>query len=317
MTAALQWQPAASISDLKARSRLIQTIRQFFLTHGYLEVETPCLGAYGVTDCYLKNIEAQCNGKTYYLQTSPEYYMKRLLAADSGPVFQIGKAFRDEEKGRWHQPEFTMLEFYQLDIDHLQLIAVINDLLIEVCHWPSIKIVTYQSLFEQYCGVNPHQVSVSELQYLLKQNGLQPTLATNEHDIDQYLFLLMAEVIEPRLSDYDMPVAIINFPVSQAALAQINGGKAQRFEIYYRGIELANGFRELTDPEEQIIRFTQDNQLRKQQNKSEQTIDPYFLAALKQGLPPCSGVAIGIDRLIALYLNHNGIESVMSFALPD
>ncbi len=314
MTEKSDWLPTAKIVDLETRSRLIQGIRHFFFSQGYLEVETPSLGDFGITDCYIKNIKAICNNKTYYLQTSPEYYMKRLLAAGSGPIFQIGKAFRDEEKGRWHQPEFTMLEFYQLAVDHLQLIEIISNLFEEICHWPQIKVITYQSLFEQHCGFNPHNVSIETLRHCLKQQNLQSVIAPDELNVDQYLFLLMAEVIEPHLSCYKSPIAIIDFPLSQAALAQIKDEKAQRFEIYYRGIELANGFHELTDPQEQIARFEKDNQLRKQQGKSQNKIDSYFIAALRHGLSPCSGVAIGIDRLIALYLGQNQIESVMSFA---
>lgn len=310
------WQPTADIADLKARSKLIQSIRHFFINHGYLEVETPCMGLYGITDCYLKNVEVTCNGATQYLQTSPEYYMKRLLAAGSGPIFQISKVFRDEEKGSWHQPEFSMLEFYQLDIDHLQLINVICDLLQKICKWPPIKIVSYQSLFQQYCGIDPHNTCAAELKQCLNKHNLQQVLSADEQDIDQYLFLLMAEIIEPHLIDYIMPIAVIDFPKSQSALAQIKNERAQRFEIYYRGIELANGFHELTNLDEQIVRFEQDNQKRKQQNKTEACIDPYFLAALEHGVPPCSGVAIGIDRLVALYLGKLQIESVISFAQP-
>ncbi|WP_367605967.1 EF-P lysine aminoacylase EpmA [Legionella sp. W05-934-2] len=308
------WKPTATIADLNSRSRFIQSIRQFFINQGYLEVDTPCLGEYGVTDCYLKNIEAVCNSETHYLQTSPEYYMKRLLAAGSGPIFQIGKVFRDEEKGRWHQPEFTMLEFYQLDIDHLQLITVISELFQTICGWPPIKLVTYQSLFEQNCGINPHLATLEELQICLKEFGLETVLPATEQDRDQYLFLLMADIIEPSLTEHDRPLAVIDFPQSQAALAQIQDGKAQRFEIYYRGLELANGFHELTDITEQTKRFEQDNQSRRQQQKEPSVIDPHFLAALNYGLPACSGVAIGIDRLVALYLGHQQIKTVISFA---
>lgn len=316
MTDTPEWKPTATIADLKVRSQLIQSIRNFFNSRHYLEVDTPSMGPYGVTDCYLYNIEVYCNGNTQYLQTSPEYYMKRLLAAGSGPVFQIGHAFRDQEKGRWHQPEFTMLEFYQEDVDHLQLISIISELFQHVCQWLPIETVTYQEVFQQYCYFNPHQTNVTQLQQCLSRYGLDSALSSGEEDIDQYLFLLMTEVIEPQLADKPMPIAITDFPKSQAALATVTNEKAHRFEIYFKGIELANGFQELTDPEEQLTRFEYDNYLRKQQNKIEKAIDPYFLAALRYGLPSCSGVAIGIDRLVALCLGHHQIKSVMSFAQP-
>ena len=302
------------MADLKSRAQIIHAIRCFFIEQQFLEVETPSMGHYAVTDCYLKNIEVAYNHATHYLQTSPEYYMKRLLAAGSGSIFQIGKSFRDEENGRWHQPEFTMLEFYQLDVNHLQLIALINDLFTSVCQWPDIETVSYEALFEEYCGINPHHTHVTELQNCLSRFGLTNILTTGETDLDQYLFLLMAEVIELKLADRHNPIAVIDFPSSQSALAKIANGKAERFEIYYQGIELANGFHELTNPDEQLSRFEQDNQNRIQQGKLPITIDPCFLAALQSGLPSCSGVAIGIDRLVALCLGRSGIQSVMSFA---
>lgn len=307
------WQPSASMATLRMRAHFLSNIRHFFVKRGYLEVETPALSAYGVTDRYLVNIHAWCQGQTYYLQTSPEYHMKRLLAAGSGPIFQLARVFRDDELGRWHNPEFTLLEWYQLDIDELTLIAEVDALMQSLCRCPALKIQTYQSLFLNVCGLNPHHASIPALRDVLHEHDLAYVLPETTQDRDLYLFLCMTHLIEPYLKTFEMPVAVIDFPVSQASLARIENGVAKRFEIYYRGVELANGFHELTDPSLQRDRFQSDLTLRKQEGLSTMAIDPRFLAALEEGLPCCSGVALGVDRLFALALEHDEIQSVLAF----
>jgi elongation factor P--(R)-beta-lysine ligase len=307
------WQPSASIDNLRQRAAFIQQIRQFFIQRNYLEVDTPVMARFGVTDVYLNNIKALFREQAYCLQTSPEFHMKRLLAAGSGPIFQLARAFRDDELGRWHNPEFTLLEWYQLGIDHYGLMDEVDALLQTILHTLPLIKITYQQAFLDTCGFDPFHVSIEALKNVLKAYQLDNVLAPDEKDKDPYLFLLMSHVIEPALSVASAPVALYHFPPSQAALAQVHNGVAERFEVYYRGVELANGFHELTDGHIQAERFAKDQLLRAQKNLPEAYPDVMFLSALENGLPPCSGVALGIDRLLALALNVSSIAEVMAF----
>lgn len=310
---ALVWQPSASLETLRDRAQFIANIRLFFTTKGYLEVETPIMGRYGITDPYLANIKANFRGCDYALQTSPEYHMKRLLAAGSGPIFQLARVFRDDELGRWHNPEFTLLEWYQLNVDHITLLAEVDELLQGLVGCAPLRIRTYQSVFQDLCNINPFQTHVQALQACATYHGLGEVFDSAEQDLDQYLFLLMSHVIEPGLADEAGPTAIVDFPASQASLAQIVQGCAARFEVYFRGVELANGFYELTDPLAQADRFHQDNQMRLLQGKPWAEIDDALLQALHHGLPPCSGVALGVDRLLALTLEQSRLSDCLAF----
>lgn len=307
------WRPQASIEALKKRSALIQKIRGFFINQGYLEVETPVMGAFGVTDVYLEAIPVECMGQAYALQTSPEYHMKRLLAAGSGPIFQIIRAFRDDESGRWHHPEFSMLEWYRPGVNHLEMIQEISLFFQEILQTKPLKQFTYQEVFQNICDIDPLNTSVSSLNEVLVKHALDNILDKDEPDIDQYLFLIMSHVIEPELSKYGMPIAITDFPASQAALARIEHGVALRFEVYYQGIELANGFYELTDADEQLKRFQSDLAKRREKGQKASPIDMRLIDAMRYGLPQSTGVALGIDRLIALALNQESIHSVIAF----
>lgn len=308
-----EWKPSASIEVLKQRAQIMQMIRDFFTSRGYWEVDTPYMAHHGITDVYLSNIQSYCYGHTYYLQTSPEYHMKRLLAAGSGAIFQLARVFRDDEHGRWHNPEFTLLEWYQLNVDHHQLLNEVDLFLQQILHTkPCIK-MTYQEAFLKQCQLDVDIASIEDLRQLLMRLGLHKVLSQDEQDRDQYLFLLMSHVIEPGLAAEDRPVAIYDFPVSQAALARIKHGVAERFEVYYRGVELANGFHELLDPALQRSRFEQDNLNRQKQGLDPVALDEYFLQALEAGLPACSGVALGIDRLIALALDKISIQECLAF----
>lgn len=307
------WQPSASIELLRQRAQFIASIRQFFTQRQYLEVETPVMARYGVTDVYLSNIKASFRGQLYNLQTSPEYHMKRLLAAGSGPVFQLARVFRDDELGRWHNPEFTLLEWYQLGIDHHALMDEMDALLQLLIQSGSMIKKTYQQAFEESCSIDPLTASIDELKRVLALHHLDNVLPSEEQDRDQFLFLLMSHVVEPFLSKEESPVAVYNFPASQASLAKIKDGVAERFEVYYRGVELANGFHELTDAAAQEQRFNQDLNIRRQRALPEVEADQYLLQALRQGLPSCSGVALGVDRLLALANNQSDIASIISF----
>ena len=309
----IDWQPSASLETMRARAEIIKRIRQFFEARGFLEVETPVLGRFGVTDRYLENIQAYFRGQAYALQTSPEYHMKRLLAAGSGSIFQIARVFRDDELGRWHNPEFSLLEWYQLDMTHHDLLLQVQSLMQTLFSCEPFLIKTYRQAFEEVCGIDPLRAHITDLKKLLKNYDLQHVFTETETDRDQHLFLLMTHVIEPAFTACTAPVALIDFPPSQASLARVEQGVAQRFEVYYRGVELANGFYELTDFAIQSKRFQADVELRQACGLPHRAIDEYLLAALKHGIPPCSGVALGLDRLMALILGKSCLAEVLPF----
>lgn len=299
----------------------MQQIRAFFDSRNVLEAETPALAQHSVTDPHLSGFATQWFApdqlKTHhlYLQTSPEYAMKRLLCAGSGSIYQICKAFRNEENGRYHNPEFTLLEWYRVGFDHWQLTDEVETLLMEVLQCPKATRTSYQQAFLNILNIDPLTISLHELQSLCSDLGYG-NIAHNESNPDTLLQLLFCEKIETAF-DPDIPQVIYHFPASQAALAKLNNDDnrvAERFEVYFKGVELANGFHELSDPAEQQMRFEQDNALRESMNLPPVSIDERFLNALQQGLPDCSGVALGIDRLMMIAMNATHIEEVISFS---
>lgn len=316
------WQPTASLKNLKARATLLKQIRQFFETRDALEVDTPLLCHGTVTDVHLSAFSSQFSeshtGKmeTLYLQTSPEYAMKRLLCAEYGDIYQICKAFRHESAGRYHNPEFTMLEWYRLGFTHRELMMEMDALLQLTLGTEPAQKISYQAVFQQQLDIDPLTASVAELQAVaIAQNIDMPSGLPN--DIDTLLQLLFSLSIEPVIGA-DVPCFVFGFPVSQAALARVNesdGRTADRFEVYFKGIELANGFFELADGHEQRQRFVRDNLQRQQLGLPELPVDEYFLSALDGGLPDCAGVAMGIDRLLMIKLNAKHIEEVMTFPI--
>jgi len=314
-----KWNPSASIETLRTRAKILKVIRDFFNTRGIMEVETPLMCQTSVTDPFIQSIPAlfQAEGSKkeirYYLQTSPEYAMKRLLAAGSGPIFQISKAFRQGEIGRHHNPEFTMIEWYRPGFDLQDLMDETDELLTLILNKPKAERKTYADIFMQHLQINPHTVSLNELQTCASEKKL--SVASEIKDVDTWLQLLMSEIIEPRIGQ-NKPCFIYDFPASQAALARIQPGNpavASRFEVYYRGMELANGFHELQNANEQRKRFEKNIATRKQLGLNEMRMDEFFLSALSHGLPDCAGIALGIDRLIMLAANHGTIAEVMSF----
>ncbi|GGI89434.1 elongation factor P--(R)-beta-lysine ligase [Legionella impletisoli] len=307
------WKPSATLEMLQKRALVMAKIRQFFNQRGYLEVETPILGHYGVTDVYLSNIQAYFRGKPYSLQTSPEYHMKRLLAAGSGPIYQLARVFRDDELGRWHNPEFTLLEWYQLGINHHELMEEMDAFLQSILNCSSMRKMTYRDAFKNACGLDPFEANLEDFQHYLAHENLGTVLEVDETDRDQYLFLLMSHRVEPYLAQLHQPIALYDFPASQASLAKVNAEVAERFEIYFKGVELANGFHELVDAESQRLRFEEDRAKRKALGLSLPKPDPNLLAALESGLPACSGVALGVDRLLALLLEEPAISNVLAF----
>ena len=309
----MTWQPKASIQTLKARAALLSCIRNFFDSRDVLEVETPILSHSSGTDPYIDALTCQTNPISY-LHTSPEFAMKRLLAANSGSIYQICKAFRAEEKSKLHNTEFTMLEWYRTGFDHHDLMDEMNDLLQAVLNCPHANKITYRDMFLQHTKLDPFHISIEELRNALPHFDIH----LNSHDNmdqDSYLNLLLAQVIEPKLG-FDKPLFIYDFPESQAALAKVRKGSpalASRFEVYINGIELANGFHELDDAKEQRHRFENDKAKRLSLNKSCPPIDEAFLQALEYGLPECAGVALGIDRLLMIQLGLTDINDVLVF----
>lgn len=319
----IEWRPTAKMEELVKRAAILAKIRAFFAERQVLEVETPLLSQATVPDPALQSISASVRDprtscdRTYYLQTSPEYAMKRLLAAGSGSIYQLGKAFRQEEWGRLHNPEFTLLEWYRLDFDHHALMNEVDELLQTLLQTPSAERYSYGEAFEDILGINPHEADEKALEDCAKrQEGIQIDGQLNR---DGWLHLLMSHCLEPKLGEV-RPVFIYDFPASQASLARIRPGKpplASRFEVYYRGMELGNGFHELQSAAEQRARFLRDLENRREQGLPAVPLDERLLAALDQGLPDCAGIAIGVDRLVMQALGCQRIEEVLSFSFTS
>lgn len=320
MTTGNDWRPGADITLLQQRARMLQTLRAFFAQRDVLEVETPVLLRHAVTDRHIDSIPASPDSAGAWLQTSPEYPMKRLLAAGSGPIYQVCKVFRAGEAGRRHNPEFTMLEWYRPGFDHHALMdevdTLVRELLGESVLGPTVKL-SYRQLFEQYLQLDPFTVTLPELQQRAAQAAIE-IIGHDALDRDDWLDLLLTHLVEPQLPT-DRPVFIHDYPASQAALArlqQVDGVEvACRFELYLGGLELANGYYELLDPVEQRQRFETDQHRRQEQGRRVPDMDEKFLAALEHGLPDCAGVALGLDRLLMIASGKDDIRDVLSFSL--
>lgn len=306
---------------LRLRAWIYVKIRAFFQARGVMEVETPLLSGATVTDPHLHSMACRFEGpgapegRGLYLQTSPEHAMKRLLAAGCGPVFQICKAFRNGEAGRRHNPEFTLLEWYRPGFDHHRLMDEVDDFLHETLGAAPAERITYGEMFERHVDVNPHTVSVEHLRRRAGELGVTGGEALESEDRDHWLQLLLTHRIEPHLGR-GRPTFVYDYPVSQSALARVRPGEppvAERFEVYVEGVELANGFHELTDAEEQRRRFHADLQTRRRLGLEPVPVDERLLAALQSGLAPCAGVALGIDRLVMLAARADDLADVVAF----
>ncbi|MCK8107399.1 elongation factor P--(R)-beta-lysine ligase [Pseudoalteromonas sp. 2CM41L] len=317
---ATPWAPSASINTLKQRAAILRTIREFFYTRNVMEVETPSLSSASVTDVHLASFNTQfvgpghAGGLPLYLQTSPEFAMKRLLAAGSGPIFQLCKAFRNEEAGRHHNPEFTMLEWYRPGFDEFALMDEMDELMQLILNVEPAERLTYQQAFEQVLALDPLTATLRQLQTLASDHGFAD-IAKNETNKDTLLQLLFCMKVEPTIGQ-TKPCFVYHFPASQAALAQIcehDNRVAGRFELYYKNMELANGFNELTNAKEQAKRFDEDNAYRAANGLNHVPMDKRLIAALEHGLPQCAGVAMGIDRLVMLATAKDTIKEVIAF----
>lgn len=314
------WRPAATPELLQLRADTLARIRRFFAAREVLEVETPLLAPATVTDLHIDSIPArvQVRGspQTFHLQTSPEYAMKRLLTAGSGACYQICKSFRQGDAGARHNPEFTMLEWYRPGFSLEELIDEVEQLLHEFLPQASLPRLSYRELFQRHLNINPHRIELQDLRRLTRK---KLTVDVANLDATDCLQLLLAQTIEPKLPEYCF---IHDYPTPQAALAKIEPNPegepvARRFELFCRGMELANGYDEETDAEELRGRFKRDRQRRAALGRPVPEIDEKLLAALEHGLPSCSGVAFGIDRLLMLLSGANSITEVLAFPIDQ
>lgn len=310
------------IEIIKGRARIVSDIRHFFSQRHVLEVDTPILSRAAPTAPYLESFKTEfipmgsIDKASYYLQTSPEFAMKVLLAGGSGSIYQIAKVFRNGERGRLHSPEFTMLEWYRPELNLEELMDEVAALLQTITSYSESVRFSYKEVFSQYLNINVLVCSKDELQKLAIKK--LPSFSGDFYlDRDGWLELLMSQVIEPELASLKKPVFIYNFPASQAQLAKVkldNDSEqvAARFELYAGGLEVANGYDELLDAKELRKRFEYDNQQRLKLGKAEMPIDEKLLAAMGLGLPPCTGVALGLDRLLMLAMNKESIDCVQN-----
>lgn len=311
----LDWNPVVDQSTLKLRAEVLRKVRRFMNEAGIMEVETPILASSTATDPNIRSFETRLHtesGSRLYLQTSPEFHMKRLLAAGSGPIFQISRAFRDEESGRYHNPEFTMLEWYRPGFDHHELMNEIESLLGYLGLQKPARI-SYADVFLELTGFVPHSINRKQLIKLGRDAGLSPAV----EDYNELLDFVFNHYVISRLKDKGS-VFVFDFPQAQAALARLSEGEpvtAARFELFIQGLEIANGFHELCDPREQKQRFESDLQQRSKQNKTLYPIDRKLLSALESGMPDCAGVALGLDRLLMVLSKASHIREVLAFPI--
>lgn len=309
------WRPEASLATLKARAQLYASIRTFLAAHGVLEVETPILSAHATVD---RHIESFVTSDGRWLQTSPEFAMKRLLCAGAGAIFQIARVFRREEAGRLHNPEFSLLEWYRPGFDHHRLMDEVELLMRAVCVLPdeAFERLSYRAAFERHGGFDPFETPLDRILRLSQERGLaipEPLTEADRADRDFWLDLWMAQRVAPALG-LEMPAFVFDFPASQAALARVRGDVAERFELFWNGMELANGFHELGDAAEQRARFEADRAGRAQRGRTVPPYDANLIAALAAGLPDCAGVALGLDRLLMCRLGLTELASSLAFA---
>lgn len=301
------------LDKITQRAEILGNVRQYFAENHVLEVSTPVLAFTGNTDPFIDSFKTSSSAPLY-LHTSPEFFMKRLLVGGSGSIYQICNVFREGESGRFHNPEFSMLEWYRIDYDYQQLMDDVVSLISEVSDkTPEVIKISYQQAFKSL-EINPHAATEEQLAALTEKQGIS-VQGMGRMSRDDWLNLLMSHVIEPGF-DKEKLTFVFDYPASQASLAKVRKDRypvAERFELYWGGVELANGFTELQDADEQRWRFNHDNQRRLKAGLEEVPVDEKFLEALAQGLPACSGVALGLDRLLMVISGASSIDQVMSF----
>jgi len=312
------WRPIAGPAVATNRARLLQRAREFFDTRGILEVDTPALSKFAVTDPHIESLSASsATDPELFLHTSPEYGMKRLLAAGFGDIYQICKVFRDGERGRNHLAEFTLVEWYRLSFglqeimrDTIEFVAALLD---RSNLASSAEYISYDEAFQTAVNLSPRTADVAELSNCMNADGQLKSAIGDK--ADAWLDLVLADKIIPQFAE-DKLTVIFHYPARQAALARIcpdDAMVADRFELFYGNLELANGFVELTDADEQLSRFERDRQARRENEAAVHQVDPELINALRAGLPPCAGVAVGFDRLLMLHEGQSDISAVTNF----
>lgn len=309
----MSWRPSASIETLRARAELLARMRTFFAARSVLEVDTPILSAHATVDFHIDSLRT-ADGR--WLHTSPEFAMKRLLAAGSGPIFQLCHVFRAGDLGRHHNPEFLMLEWYRPGWDHHWLMDELVQLLVALGIAPAgvVDRVSYRDTWLEHAGADPLSAELPVLVKALAQRA-DPPESAGSFDRNGWLDFGMACVVGPKLGQV-APLLVYDFPASQAALARVRPGKppvAERFELFWKGLELANGFHELSDAAEQLARFEADGERRRAAGREAPPWDRHLIEALEAGLPDCAGVALGVDRLLMLLLELPEIAAAMPF----
>jgi lysyl-tRNA synthetase class 2 len=317
------WGPTAGIDALRLRARLNAAIRAFFAQRGVLEVETPVFSRGGNTEPNIASFQLEFSGRTdgaprtRWLRTSPEYPLKRLLAAGTGDCYELGRVFRDGEAGGRHNPEFTMLEWYRVGWDHRRLAEEAAELvraaLALVGRGARLEQVSYRDLYRSRLGIDPFLAPDDELRATLGDVVVDPEGLVR----DDWLDLLMTHRLQPRF-DPSVMLVVHGWPATQCALARLRRGDdgiavAERFELYLGPVELANGYHELADAAEQRARFGRDLAVRGDRGAPQPPLDEAFLAALAHGLPDCAGVALGVDRLLMAMLGTGRIADVLAF----
>ena len=317
------FRPTASLEALRLRAQLLRRVRRFFDDRGFLEVETPLLSADTVIDLHLDPIPVTLfadprrihEGPRRWLQTSPEFAMKRLLSAGAPSIYQITRAFRGGESGRLHNPEFTIVEWYGVGQTMRQGMQLLSDLAEDLFERGAAELLSYREAFERWAGVDPHRADGRQLAVVADRLGISAPVSTSPEDRDGWLDLLLVERIEPQLG-FQRPVIVYDYPATQAALAQIRAETppvAERFELYFCGVELANGYHELGDAQELRRRNRCTNELRTADGKLPLPEASRLLAAMDNGLPPCTGVALGFDRLVMLVCGAKNLSEVIAF----
>lgn len=320
----IEWRPTATIDALRLRARLYATIRAFFAERDVLEVETPVLSVAGNTDPNIESFSLEFSGRTdgaprtRWLRTSPEFALKRLLAAGVGDCYELGRVFRNGEAGGRHNPEFTMLEWYRVGWDHHRLIdetvELVRAALTLVGRSATATTTTFRDLYRERLGVDPFTADEAELRAALGDIEIDPAGLNR----DDWLDLLMTHRLQPGF-DRDGILVIRDYPASQSVLARIRVGQggepavAERFELYLGALELANGYHELTDADEQRARFLRDRAARAMRSAVQPPLDEGLLAAMVSGLPPCAGVALGVERLLMAMADTDRIADVLAF----
>jgi lysyl-tRNA synthetase class 2 len=325
--AASTFGPRATWQTLRLRAALLKQLRAFFDSRGFLEVETPIVSADVVVDRHLDplsttlahNPPAPGDAPTLWLQTSPEFHMKRLLAAGSGPIYQITRAFRGGEQGRLHNPEFTMIEWYQPQAGYRHGMTLLSDLARDLLGRGAAEVMTYRNAFLGYLRLDPHRATANELRSAAQAAGVPIPETLADDDRDAWLELLLVERVQPWLG-IDRPLILCDYPASQSALAttrcEANGVEvAERFELYVSGVELANGYHELRDPDELRRRNAINNDLRARDGKPPLPVESLLLPAMESGLPPAVGVALGFDRLVMLAAGLSSVADAMAFPI--